>query len=510
MAVRKNRQNRIAGYLCGCLALLLLLGSLAACATNEPQTPGKQTETESETAATVTTGPIGTESGVDTDEPVDVFDPESAPTPYMEDFGEYEFRVLSRNANETYWAGNDICGDASGNALDKAVFTRNELVGQKYNFYVFEFQSEDWIATAQATGMTGGKDAYDMWAFKMNDMPSLAQEGYMWDLRDVEYIRLNAAYYDQSLRKSASFANHEFFLTGDLVYMDELATECIVFNPDMWNSFNMELTFGKTPYEIVDDGEWTIEKFTEMVKITTFDRDGNDVMDRTDWWGFCWENSNILGLNIGMGNELLTKDEDDIFILDVKEKQITDLEKIIELFNAGYSVGRDWTEDVFDMGNQFCTIRGIKYLADYTALGLNFGVLPFFKSSVEQKNYYAFISTYGSNAVNITTTAQDPNKVASIIELLSYQSRKTVSPTFNNYIFGGRILQHEEDTRMLELVFANRRYELCYLWSTGSLYSTMITLNDAQATGIASTIASCKGAVEASVARKLERLQNLA
>ena len=510
MVNRKGPHNKRIGCLCIFLALILLLGMLAACDSQTPDTPG------SDSGKTTADGskeadPSGTSDNNGTGEnPNPSFDPESAPTPYMEDFNGYEFRVLSRNANNTYWAGKDICGDLNGNALDKAVYTRNEVVEKKYNFTIYEFQSDDWVTTATTTGLAGGKDAYDMWAFKMNDIPSLAQEGYLWDLVELPGIRLEAAYYDQNLRASSSFAKHEFFLTGDLVYMDELATECIVFNPDIWKHFNLQGTFKKDIYEIVDDGEWTIGMFTEMVKLTTFDRDGNGVMDRTDWWGFCWENSNILGLNIGMGNELLTKNDDDIFILDVKEKQIGDLEKIIELFNAGYSVGRDWTEDVFDMGNQFCTIRGIKYLADYTAQGLSFGVLPFFKASEEQKNYCAFISTYGSNAINVTTTTEDPNKVASIIELLSYESRKSVRPALNNYLFGGRILQHEDDVRMLELVFANRKYELCYLWSTGSLYTTMITLNDAQATGIASTIKSCEGAVEASVARKLERLQNLA
>ena len=45
--------------------------------------------------------------------------------------------------------------------------------------------------------------------------------------------------------------------------------------------------------------------------------------------------------------------------------------------------------------------------------------------------------------------------------------------------------------------------------STGSLYSTMIALNNADGIGIASALDVCKSAVEASVQRKLDRLNKL-
>ncbi|MBE6633233.1 MAG: hypothetical protein E7620_02695 [Ruminococcaceae bacterium] len=494
---RSSKQTRVVKTFSFGLVLVLLLGVFVGCGGDT--TP----------PAVTTGGNQATNDPQGTTPPENQFDPESAPIPYLEDFDGYQFDVLSRNANTTYWAGNDICGELTGNILDQAVYSRNEIVTNQYNFDIVEHQADEWVDLARNTWMTGGEEAFDMWAFKMNDLPSLGQEGMLWNLNEVKNIRLDAAYYDQGLQEPSSFANYLFFVTGDMVYMDEMATECIVFSHDLANHFNITETLGKTLYQVVDDGEWTIEKFTELVRMTTADKDGNDNMDETDYWGFCWENANILGFNIGMGNALLKKDASDVFVFDYDEKLVNDLESIINLLNAGYSVGRDWTEDRFDKGNQFCTVRGVKYLADFTSYGLNFGVLPFFKADTDQKNYYSFISTYGSNSINITTTVEDVELVASIIELISYQSRKTVSPVINEYLFGGRIIAHPEDVRMLELVYAGKTYELCYLWSTGSLYSTMIALNDAGSPGIASSLEACKDAVAASVTRKLERLENL-
>ena len=328
--MKKSKQNCVARLLALGMVLIMLLGAFVGC--------GSDGQPPIET----TSGGSGTDTPVEstTAHQENQFDPESAPIAYMDDFDGYEFRVLSRNANTTYWAGNDICGELTGNVLDQAVYNRNQIVSGQYNFEIVEDQVDDWVETARNTWLAGGKEAYDMWAFKMNDLPSLAQEGMLWNLNEVKNIRLDAAYYDQNLQKSASFANYLFFLTGDMIYMDEMATECIVFSHDLATFFNIESTIGKSLYQVVEDGEWTIEKFTELVCMTTADKDGNDNMEDTDYWGFCWENANILGFNIGMGNALLQKDADDVFVLNETEKQINDLESIIELLNAGYSVGR--------------------------------------------------------------------------------------------------------------------------------------------------------------------------
>lgn len=86
---------------------------------------------------------------------------------------------------------------------------------------------------------------------------------------------------------------------------------------------------------------------------------------------------------------------------------------------------------------------------------------------------------------------------------------QSVTPKLEEYLLGGRVVNEAADSEMLEIALDGKSYELCYLWSTGSLYSTMIALNNADGIGIASALEGCKGAVEASVQRKLDRLNKL-
>lgn len=480
--------------LCIALALLMLVATVASC--SGEKTPPVNTESED----------FGTEPDTG-----DVYDPEAAPTPYLEDFGGYEFRVLTRGSG--LWTSDDISGDFMGSIIAQAAYNRNEELGKRYNFSIYEFKADDWVTTARNTALVGGgEEAYDMWSFKMNDMPSLAQEGLVYDLNNVSCMNIDAAYYDQSLRYQGTFANHLFFLTGDLLYQDDLATECVAFNVTMFESQDLESVYNMDMYELVDAGKWTLETYTELARLTTVDKNGDGVMDNTDYWGFCYEPADILTLNIAANNSLLQKDKDDIFILNRNEKQINDLQKIMAFLNSGYAVAGNWEDSVFNKNIQFTEICAVMDLSTFEAEGLNFGVVPMPKINEAQTNYRSFISTYGSNCITICSSVQgeDLNKVASIIDLLSYESRQSVSPKLHEYIFGAYVLQHAEDVRMLEIVFANRAYELCYLWSTGGLYSSMISVCEAKGEGLAGVFDSSEGAVAASVARKLERLQNLA
>ncbi|MBO5293751.1 MAG: hypothetical protein J6B71_00675 [Clostridia bacterium] len=480
-------------FLCLALVMLMLVTAVASC--SDEKTPPVDTGTDHQ----------GTEQNTG-----DGYDPEAAPTPYLEDFGGYEFRVLTRGSG--MWTSDDISGDYMGSIIAQAAYNRNEYLGERYNFSVYEYKADDWVTTARNTALAGGDEAYDMWSFKMNDMPSLAQEGLVYDLNTVSCMNIDAAYYDQSLRYQGTFANHLFFLTGDLLYQDDLATECVAFNATMFDELNLESAYSMDMYELVDAGKWTLATYTELARMTTVDKNGDGAMDNTDYWGFCYEPADILTLNIAAGNSLLQKDADDIFVLNSTEKQINDLQKIMGFLNSGYAVAGNWEDSVFTRNVQFTEICAVMDLATFDGEGLNFGVVPMPKIDEEQKNYNSFISTYGSNCITICTTVQgeELNKVANIIDLLSYESRQSVSPQLNKYIFGAYVLQHAEDVRMLEVVFANRRYELCYLWSTGGLYSSMISVCEAKGEGLAGVFDSSKGAVEASVARKLERLQNLA
>ena len=467
--------------LCMVLISTMFIGSLASCLkTKEEQSSTTDGSTE--------------------------FNSSGGPKPYMDDFGEYDFRVLTRGSGA--WKSNDILGEVMGSTVDQAVFARNEVVSKQYNFTISEKKAADWVTDAKNT-FDAGIDTFDMWSFKMNDIPELAQTGYLYDLREVEYINLDAEYYDQVLRKQGTFSNYEFFLVGDLLYQDDLATQCVVFNHSIWKDSLLGKDYGvESLYELVEKGEWTLSVFQEIAKKTTID-DGDGVWDDKDQYGMSHQNADLLALNIACGNNLVTKNEDDIFELNRSEKQVTNLQSIMDLLNSGCSMYTNGSDAHFKKGLQMFNLNWIQVLPTYASTEVDYGIVPPPKADTNQTDYHSFITTYGSNCITICKSVKDANKSASIIELLSYESRRSVTPKLRNFLFAGRLVPHPEDADMLQKVLNSRSYEYCYLWTVGGVYGTMIGVNQAQGQGIASAIESLESAVNESVARKLERIENL-
>ncbi len=490
--------------ICLIVGCLLLLPALAACRRGEtPPDDGTQggTSTGGTPSGSETTG------GGDTEEPGG--DPNAVPQPIMEDFDGFEFRVLTRGSGQ--WTSEDIAGDMTGTNVDQAVFNRNEKLMSQYNFVIKETKDANWTDTARVLG-AAEEDAYEMWSFRMNDMPSFGQEGYLYNLNEVDGLNLDAVYYDQNNREMGSFNHYLFFLTGDLLYMDDMATQIITFNRTLFTDFLLEDVYGKDLYDLVRDHEWTLEVMQEFCRLATRDSNGDDVLNpEDDYFGFSYENANILGFNISCGNLLLQKNEEDIFVLEVEPKMVDDLQRIMSFLNAGYSAGVGYEESRWLYGKQLFYPQWTNGLIAAKAAGMNFGVVPMPLGSTEQEEYRGMITTYGSNCITICSTVQgeDLDKTANIIELLSYESRQTVVPELEEYLLGGRVVNEAADAEMLQIALAGKTYELCYLWSTGSLYSTMIALNNADGIGIASSLAGCQDAVKASVQRKLDRLNKL-
>ena len=423
------------------------------------------------------------------------------PTPITTDFDGYQFKVLSRGSG-TY-TSDDITGELTGNVLSQATYHRNVKLEATYNFEIIEKKDAKWLDTAKTLG-AAGQTEYDMWAFKMGDMPSLGQEGYIYNLNEVKGINLDASYYDQTTRDSVSFANYLFFITGDMLYMDDLSLSCVFYNPAMWNELLCSDVYGKNIYDLVRDEQWTFERMKTLAASAVSDLDGDGDYDEDDRWGCGYANGDIFTLTIAFGNQVLQKDSDDLFSLNRSQKLIDDLQSIFEFFNSPSCI-KDHT--FAEKTHLFQLLQLANGSRTMIAAGVDYGIVP---TPVlrEGDPYYSYVSAYSSNCIAIPSTVSNIDRTANIIELISYESQSTLVPKFGEYLFA-KVSQHEDDTEMVEILKAGRAYENAYVWSAGSIYSTLIELNEVSGEGIANAFDAAEEAVKESVKRKLERLNQL-
>ena len=470
--------------LCTVFVIAMLLPAVIACGkTEEPA------ETNTDTQEIIT----------------DDANTDFAPTPYTDDFGGYEFKVLTRKGG--LYESNDITADISGNVVDQAVYTRNARLEQKYNFKIVEIKSSNYVEEAQKVG-GAGEAAYDMWSFAMNSMASLGQEGYLYNLNEVAGLNLDAPYYDQNTRENASFAGYLFTITGDMLTADDISTNVTLMNKDLYEKYKLEEIYGDI-YEVVLNGKWTFEKMKVYASRAAFDDDGDGVMTKNDYWAGSAQAGHLGNFYIAFGHDLLKKTSDDTLVLNDDPALITKLQDTIEYLRGSTHYWKnDMGGDLYNYGKQLFWYCQIAHIPSVRAAGVENIVLPNAKYDEDQTDYYTFVPCYGSNCISICSTVKNVDLVASIIELTSYESMDTVTPALMEYLIGGRILDNANDVQVMQLILDTRTYSYNEFWNTGAA-SGLQTQLAAGSTDIAHVFAACKDEVNASVQRKLERLQRL-
>lgn len=429
----------------------------------------------------------------------------NAPTPYMDDFGGYEFKVLTRKGGT--FESNDITADLTGSVVDQAVYQRNARLKQEYNFQIVETKESNYVDVAKAQGSSGAH-VYDMWSFAMDGMASLAQEGYLYNLNEVKGLNLDAPYYDQNTRENASFANYLFVLTGDMLTADDISTNITLMNKELYETYKLEEIYGDI-YDVVMDGKWTFEKMKTYASKAYGDDDGDGIMTAKDRWAGSCQKGHLGNFYIAFGHDVLKKTSDDTFVLNEDPELISKLQELIEYLRGPSHYWKNDFGDLYTKGNQLFWYCQIAHVNKVRAAGVENIMLPNPKYDEEQDDYYTYVPCGGSNCITICSTVKNVDLVASIIELTSYESMDTVTPALMEYLLGGRIIDNARDAEVLEKILDTRTYAYNSFWNTGGIVGALGVQLEAGSTDIAHCFAAARTEVNASVQRKLERLQRL-
>jgi len=273
------------------LAMLLLLQT-AACAENS----SNPEETAAPAADTTVTEVIEEET-----EPVISDDlPES-------NFEGYEFVIFNSNPESNTWF-TTVHVDAdedSGETIPSAIFNRNLKVEDRLNIKITETeQTADQIKNT----ILAGDGAFDMSLMQGSNILSQAQSGYLMDLHTLPYQNFEKPYWDANAVKQLSICNKLFVGVGDFLTTQIDETICMFFNKNLIADHNLE-----NPYELVENGTWTLDKLAEMASVSGNDANGDGLYDDKDNYGMMsWRGVFYMFLLNGCGNTLTEKDADDI------------------------------------------------------------------------------------------------------------------------------------------------------------------------------------------------------
>jgi len=396
------------------------------------------------------------------------------------DYGGYEFRILSRGLNySTHWYAKDIYAeDETGDAINDAVYKRNTKVEEKYNIKIVNIPDDGDLSAIASRAVKAGDDQFDIVSHGLSQVIGLMSSGALYDLHSIPSINLSKPWWDQKAKEQLTMNGKLYATTSDYIILDKDATWIIMFNKQLLKDHGLE-----DPYQMVKDGTWTMDKMYEMMSAASIDLNGDGAMDENDQWGIVSQHYNahaffnaagecISKINASSGQPEITM---------YSQRAIDVCEKIAEMqsnknvtLNADDYTGK--FADVWD-GLQlgvFNTNRGLFYYAGMNRVTLlrdmetDFGIIPPPKFNNEQSDYCVAIHPGCTSSIAIPVTVENTERTGTILEALTAESKYTLLPAYYDISLKTKFARDDESQEMLDIIFANRIYDLGQVFSWGN------------------------------------------
>ncbi|MDL2287689.1 extracellular solute-binding protein [Eubacteriales bacterium OttesenSCG-928-G02] len=430
----------------------------------------------------------------------------------IKDFQKREFRVLVRETTGIYSSMDFTIGsEYYDETIDEAVVKRNQIIEDRHNIVLVPIKSTQ-IQTDIRAALTNQTDDYDAVMPTVPMLTTLAAENYLYDLKELDYIDLNAPWWDPNATKAFSFMNKVYFAIGDITISNKVCSPSILFNKDMIKVENLE-----DPYQLVVDKKWTYDKLYEMAKKVTKELDGETGMTGNDQWGLLASPSNALSFYAGSGELLCVKNNDDIpelsfgknqRAIDIASKIIDDMISsdtwvvYSESFPAPIwdtSLAAFYEGRILFRPSAFSATTKLRAYNEF-----NFGILPPPMWDEDQDNYYSYCGTGEVTGIAIPKSCADPEFAAYMCEVFACEAKNYLTEAYMEVNLKIKDARDEESLPMLKIIFDNLVYDTGEVYNFGGISGLFGKIVESKNNTLTSSFQEIEDAVKSDIQKLYE------
>ena len=395
-----------------------------------------------------------------------------------------------------------------GEVLNDAVYRRNRVVEEKYNVEIKVTHVDD-PNNIILRSVRAGDDEYQLMQEKLIFMSAtLATQGFLYDLKNVESLNLDAPWYNQNAIKDLSINNKVTTLGGDIAVSDKSGVIMAVFNKKMVVDYGIE-----NLYETVRQGKWTLDKLYELMIQTAVDLNGDGRMTiQDDQWGLVCEDYAGWMFSVASGNRLANLNENGLpYMTTITEKAVNDHEKIkMVLYEQTARVGTGDSAEYERVFTENRSLFAIGMLSQFTAIRAmenDFGIIPLPKQDENQQNYVTTISPWVSRFIAMPTTCGNPEMVGAVVDAMSRESTNTVVPAYYDNLLNQKIARDEESVEMLKQIFASVIYDIGSVFNWGDIWNLQYQFINGANQDYVGFHERYEGRIESALANTIEAMQ---
>ncbi len=376
------------------------------------------------------------------------------------DFEGAKIRVLSRVGDEDCRIEFNV-EEESGDVVEDAVYNRNLAVEERLNVEIVNLQMDvnrhDFPTDDLKNSVLAGSDDYDVFSGPLARSANLITAGYFTDFTKLDYIDLDKPWWNQSHAELSALDGRLFAVTGELALTMISGAYCVFFNSDIFKEYHPDVNL----YEVVLNGEWTLDKLYDLCKGTYRDLNGNTQFDENDFAGLYVREKQCLMADAMVGGANLelavfTDGKESMEMTVVTERSVELVEKIRQIvYDTTTTVRGSYNDETVmtPMNNGTCIftpwmLGAINYLRDMKD---DYGIVPMPKLNDAQEEY----TTYSHNGLSIFAipkTCTDPNRTAAFLEAMAAATYRSVTPVYFETAMKVKYARDNETSQMLDMI----------------------------------------------------------
>lgn len=404
--------------------------------------------------------------------------------------------------------------ETTDSIINDAVEHRNRAIEEKYGVTIKAHVVDDVYQTLLTELQAPSADNADAAMPFLPGCTTLAQGGYLYDLRSFEedgYIDLSMPWWDSNATESFSIANRVYFSVSDMSIMQKITSFCIMFNKDLIKEKYPNLNL----YDEVNNKTWTFDKMYELARAYTYESDNADGMSSEDNWGLVTEHNNALMTYLSSGARLVTKSADDepMLSLGVDERSVNIAQSVLSRLSEKSTwlihaqdlpQANRWTDVVRIFGEGRALFRSTAFSAvkKMRVYDVNFGLIPYPLMDDTQDTYYTPSSARYAYGIVIPYSANEPEFSAFMLDVISAESKgenaSGLTRAYSEVVLKGKDLDEESGEMLDKYIFSNIVYDLGVIYDFG-VSNVIANLMTSGSADIVSSLGSAKDSIQTKI-----------
>ena len=356
--------------------------------------------------------------------------------------------------------------ERTGGLIDNAVFDAISRTEERFGIEITTVHSGTGTEAEHVTWIKNqigsGKTDFDVARTHDVHGANLSLEGVLLDLNDIPNLDFDKPWWPKNTIESLSFMGQLYLMSSSISYRGLSSTSAVFFNKGLMADHGYDL-----PYDLVLDGEWYLEDMFVTVEDFYIEGDmGIDGKSDDDIFGvvipsqlYCWPES--------FGIDVVQKDPDaGELILNGHDERMYDLvEKMYNVVwdnNGGYTVTRPAAQAMFGENQAiYIPVHMGSAIDVFLNYKVDYGIVPYPKLDETQDDYYA---GYTDRYFVIPNTCPDTDYVGMILESMSAEGYRQVTPAYFEVALKNRYTKDEISRQMVDIIKQSMVLDFAYVY----------------------------------------------